>query len=50
MQSRFSDFLVRHGNSDEEHAIVVAEECEINLYVKYNSYYSYGVYIARKVE
>ncbi|MGC9519756.1 MAG: hypothetical protein ACP5FP_08875 [Desulfuromonadaceae bacterium] len=50
MQSRFSDFLVRHGNSDEEHAIVVAEECEINLYVKYNSYYSYGVYIAKKIE
>ena len=50
MQSRFGDFLARHENSEEAHAIVAAEEREIDLYVKYNSWYSYGVYIAKKVE
>ena len=48
MQSMFADFLKRNGNSAEAQAIVSAEEAEIALYEKYKSYYSYGVYVARK--
>ncbi len=49
MQSRFTDFLDRNGNSDAVQAIVEAEKKEIALYETYKTYYSYGVYIARKV-
>lgn len=48
MQDRFDDFLNRHGNSEAARAIVGAEKREIDLYEKYSSHYSYGVYIARK--
>ena len=50
MQNRFKDFLERNGNSDAARAIVEAEKKEIALYESYKTYYSYGVYIARKVE
>jgi hypothetical protein len=49
MQNRFADFLDRNGNSEEARAIVEAENREIELYEKYKPYYSYGVYIARKL-
>jgi ubiquinone/menaquinone biosynthesis C-methylase UbiE len=49
MQNIFADFLKRNSNSKESQAIVSAEETEIALYEKYKSYYSYGVYIARKL-
>lgn len=49
MQEGFQDFLDRNGNSEEARAVVEAEAKEIELYEKYRSYYSYGVYIARKV-
>lgn len=49
MQRTFGDFLKRNGNSKEAHAIVSAEEHEITLYEKHKQYYSYGVYIARKL-
>ena len=49
MQSSFRDFLSRNGNSEEAHAIVGAERREIELYEKYKAHYSYGVYIARKL-
>lgn len=49
MQSGFTDFLNRNGNSADARAIVEAENQEIKLYEKYKSYYSYGVYIARKL-
>lgn len=49
MRDRFSDFLARHGNSAEARAIVAAEQREIELYEQYGAYYSYGVYIARKL-
>ena len=48
MQERFIDFLGRHPQSDQAKLIVEAEQREIALYEKYNSYYSYGVYIAKK--
>lgn len=49
MQGRFEDFLNRNGNSEEAGAIVEWEKREIELYEKYKTYYSYGVYIARKL-
>ncbi|MEE4302886.1 MAG: class I SAM-dependent methyltransferase [Wenzhouxiangella sp.] len=49
LQADFGAFLERHGHSDEAHAIVEAERREIELYSKYKAYYSYGVYVARKV-
>jgi ubiquinone/menaquinone biosynthesis C-methylase UbiE len=49
MQNSFKDFLNRHGNSEKARAIVEAEYREIELYEKYKAYYSYGVYIARKL-
>ena len=49
MQNRFADFLERNGNSDAARAIVDAEQHEIGLYEKYQAYYSYGVYVARKL-
>jgi len=49
MQNSFKDFLDRNGNSEEAVAIVESEIREIELYEKYRAYYSYGVYIARKV-
>jgi len=49
IQDRFQDFLNRNGNSEEARAIVEWEKQEIELYKKYRNYYSYGVYIAKKV-
>jgi len=48
MQSRFNDFINRNGNSQEAREIVDAEQEEIDLYEKFKSYFSYGVYVARK--
>jgi len=49
MQNNFQDFLMRNGNSEDARAIVEAENKEMELYKKYKSYYSYGVYIAKKL-
>jgi SAM-dependent methyltransferase len=49
MQSRFSSFLARHGQSAEAKEIVECEKAEIALCEKYRNYYSYGFYIARKL-
>ena len=48
LQEGFPGFLARHADNDKARAIVEAEEKEITLYRKFKSYYSYGVYIARK--
>ena len=50
MQDSFKDFLNRNGNSEDARAIVEAENREIELYEKYKTHYSYGVYIARKLD
>lgn len=50
LQASFEGFLARSGNSEEAQAIVEAELAEIALYEKYKAYYSYGVYVARKVD
>lgn len=49
MQNSFKGFLNRNDNSEEARAIVEAEKREIKLYEKNSAYYSYGVYIARKL-
>jgi len=49
MQNNFAEFLARNANNEEAQAIVEAEEKEISLYLKYKEYYSYGVYVARKL-
>lgn len=49
MQNNFKDFLKRNGKSKEALAVVEAENREIELYEKHKTYYSYGVYVARKV-
>lgn len=49
IQDSFKDFLNRNSNSEGAHAVVEAEKREIELYEKYKTHYSYGVYIARKV-
>ena len=41
--------LERHGHSEQAKAVVEAEQHEIALYEKYRDYYSYGVYVAKKV-
>jgi hypothetical protein len=49
MKSRFDAFLERHGRSDQAKGIVEAEKHEIALYERYRDFYSYGVYIAKKI-
>jgi SAM-dependent methyltransferase len=50
MQDSFQSFLKRNGNSEEARAIVEAENREIELYQKFKTHYSYGMYIARKLD
>ncbi len=50
MQARFEEFLSRHGNSAAACEIVAAEQREIDLYATYKAYFSYGMYIARKLQ
>ena len=49
MQDSFKAFLNRNGNSEGARAVVETENREIELYEKYKTHYSYGVYIARKL-
>lgn len=49
MQSSFSEFLARNINNEKAQTIVDAEKTEIALYEKFKKYYSYGVYIVRKL-
>lgn len=50
MQNRFKSFLERNGNSEKARAMVEAENREILLYEKFSTQYSYGVYLARKLD
>lgn len=49
IQSRIDAFMERHGHSDQAKAIVDAERHEIAIYERFSDYYSYGVYVAKKV-
>jgi SAM-dependent methyltransferase len=48
LQAGFEAFLERNGAGEKAHRIVEAEREEIELYKKYQEYYSYGFYIARR--
>ena len=49
LQRGFDDFLSRHNGSTQAQEIIEAEKREISFYEKYKEYYSYGVYIAKKI-
>ena len=49
IQNSFSEFLARNANSEDAKTIVEAEKKEISLYQEYKNYYSYGVYIAKRL-
>jgi SAM-dependent methyltransferase len=48
MQSRFGAFLDRHGHSAAANDIVEAERNEIDLYVRFSAFVSYGFYVAER--
>lgn len=47
MQDRFAAYLERNNQSDDARAVVAAEQLEIDLYQKFRSFFSYGMYVAR---
>ncbi len=49
IQNSFDAFLDRHGRSALAKEIIECEKAEIALYEKFQDYYSYGVYIAKKI-
>ena len=49
MKPRFSLFLERHHNSESAQKLIEEQKEEINTYLKYKDYYSYGFFVARKV-
>lgn len=49
MQDGFDAFLERNGGGDQAREMIECEQAEIALYERYAAYYSYGVYIAKKV-
>lgn len=48
LEQGFDDFLARNSNTNKAKSIIKNEIKEIELYKKYQDYYSYGFYIARK--
>lgn len=49
IQNNLDAFLERNVNNEKAREIVEAEKQEYELYKKYQDYFSYGVYIARKL-
>ncbi|MFN8863497.1 MAG: hypothetical protein ACK5W1_04225 [Flavobacteriales bacterium] len=47
VQLKFDDFLKHNNQSDLARKVVQDALAEIDLYLKYKEYYSYGFYIAR---
>ena len=50
MQKQFTKFLEGNENSKSAQAIVEAEKKEIDLYERHKKYFSYGVYIAKRLD
>ena len=48
MEARFEAFLNRYNSSELACKVVEEYKSEINLYLKYKDYYSYGFYIVRR--
>jgi hypothetical protein len=49
MEERFEDFLIKHNYSEAAARLVENEKDEIKFYQKYKDYFSYGFYIAQKL-
>ena len=49
IQKDLATFVEQSGNSEKAREIVAAEKQEYELYKKYQDFFSYGVYIARKL-
>lgn len=50
MEARFTAFAAKHGDSEAVNQLIAQEQEEIRLYREYKEYFSYGFYIARKLE
>ena len=50
LQRDFADFLDRNGNSEDAQSLVEEYTIEIEMYEKHKEHFSYGVYIATKLE
>ena len=50
MQARFETFLERNGHSELARKVVKDHQAEIELYLQFKDYFSYGFYIAQKNE
>jgi hypothetical protein len=50
MQARFETFLERNGHSKLARKVVEDHQAEIDLYLQFKDYFSYGFYIAQKIE
>jgi len=50
IQNSLEDFLKRNDHSEEAKVIAEAEKVEIKLFEKYKDYFSYGVYVAKKIK
>ncbi len=48
LQESFDTFLDTHDHTDLARKVVSEHQEEIDLYIKYSEYYSYGFYVARK--
>jgi SAM-dependent methyltransferase len=48
MQDRFPAFLAAHDHSPAARELVEAEQREIDLYLRFSSYISYGFYLAKR--
>ena len=49
LEDKFDKFLKKHKYSDLSKSIIDGENKERNIYKKYKDYYSYGFYIAKKI-
>lgn len=50
LQERFDDFLNRHGHAEAAQAVVTEHQREIALYQAHKADFSYGVYVAKRVD
>ena len=50
LQAGFSDFLLRHGHSEAAQAVVAEQAQEIALFEAYQDCFSYGMYVAKRVD
>lgn len=49
LQNGFDKFLVKNQHSSQARKLIQEYQQEIKIYKKYSKYYSYGVYVAKKI-